>query len=218
MRGNQDPAPRLHYCLLTAPPLSLHPLPSLISNHLKLPFGTQGRSWRPNEAYFLQTRNGGHRKTFVPRSPTWSCSVSPGSHTEVVKESSEYRGLRVQTGGQRRQGLEWAGAPRKASWRRDGLESLGREKGQEEHCEWGEELLGRAGGQEEQGPLGFQGHDSGCHVRGQGVGPGSFPFPLHLPRSPGQCDRQGGRLDRWKRKGRLVALRQEEGRGHPLKE
>ena len=29
------------------------------------------------EAYFLQTRNGGHRKVSVPRGPTGSCSVSP---------------------------------------------------------------------------------------------------------------------------------------------
>ena len=28
LRRNQDPAPRLHYCL-TGPPLFLHPLPSL---------------------------------------------------------------------------------------------------------------------------------------------------------------------------------------------
>ena len=46
LRRNQDPAPRLCYCFLTVPPLSLHPLPSLISNCLNLPFGTQGRSWR----------------------------------------------------------------------------------------------------------------------------------------------------------------------------
>ena len=30
-----------------------HPLPSLISNCLNLPVGTQGRSWRLNEAHFL---------------------------------------------------------------------------------------------------------------------------------------------------------------------
>ena len=28
------------------------------------------------EVYFLQTRNGGHRKASVPRSPTGSCLVS----------------------------------------------------------------------------------------------------------------------------------------------
>ena len=53
LRGNQDPVPRLHYCFLTVPPLSHHPLPSLISNCLNLPVGTQGRSWRLHEAYFL---------------------------------------------------------------------------------------------------------------------------------------------------------------------
>ena len=41
MRGNQNPGPRLHY-FLNAPPLSLYPLPSLISNCLNLHFGTQG--------------------------------------------------------------------------------------------------------------------------------------------------------------------------------
>ena len=53
LRENQDPAPRLHYCFLTALPLSLHPLPSLISNCLNLLFGTQGGSRRLNEAYIL---------------------------------------------------------------------------------------------------------------------------------------------------------------------
>ena len=46
LKWHQDPAPRLQYCFLTAPPLSLHPLPSLINSCLNLPFGTQGRSWR----------------------------------------------------------------------------------------------------------------------------------------------------------------------------
>ena len=46
LRWNQDPAPRLCYCFLTVPPLSVYTLPSLISNCLNLPFGTQGRSRR----------------------------------------------------------------------------------------------------------------------------------------------------------------------------
>ena len=46
LRRDQDPAGKLHECLLTAPLWSLHPLPSLISNCSKLPFGTQGKSWR----------------------------------------------------------------------------------------------------------------------------------------------------------------------------
>ena len=74
LRGYQEPSSRL-YCFLTASLLSLHPLLFLISNCLNLPFGTQGRSWRLNEACFLQARKGGHRKTFVPRSPTGYCST-----------------------------------------------------------------------------------------------------------------------------------------------
>ena len=66
LQEEPGPAPRLHYCLLTSSPLSLHPLPSLISNCLNLPFGTPGRSWRLNEAYFLQTRNEGHGKDLYP--------------------------------------------------------------------------------------------------------------------------------------------------------
>ena len=59
----------MHYCFLTAPPSFLHSPPSLISNCLNLPFGTQGRSRRLNEAYFLQTRNGGHGKDLYWRGP-----------------------------------------------------------------------------------------------------------------------------------------------------
>ena len=62
LRRNQDPVPRLHHCFWTAPPLFLHLLPSLISNHLNLPFGTRGRSRRPKEAHFLKTRKEAHGK------------------------------------------------------------------------------------------------------------------------------------------------------------
>ena len=61
LKRNQDPAARLNYCFLTVPLLSLYPLLFMMSNYLNLPFGTQGRSWRFNEAYFLQTRNGGEK-------------------------------------------------------------------------------------------------------------------------------------------------------------
>ena len=60
LRRNQDSAPR-HYCLLAAPPWSWHSIPSLISNSLNLPFGTQGRSRRMNEANFLPIRKGEER-------------------------------------------------------------------------------------------------------------------------------------------------------------
>ena len=41
LRSNQDPAPRLQYCFLTAPPLFLHILLSLISSCLNLSFVTR---------------------------------------------------------------------------------------------------------------------------------------------------------------------------------
>ena len=44
LRRNQDHAPRLPYCLLTSPPWSLHPLPSLNSSCMNLPFETQGEA------------------------------------------------------------------------------------------------------------------------------------------------------------------------------
>ena len=69
LRRNQDSVPRLYYCFLTAPPLFLHSLPSLMSNWLNLPFGTQGRSRRLDEAYFRQTRKRAgdrHRKDWYP--------------------------------------------------------------------------------------------------------------------------------------------------------
>ena len=50
------PCPRLYYCSLTAPPSSLHPLPSLISNHLNLSL----RLWKMNESHLLKRRNGRH--------------------------------------------------------------------------------------------------------------------------------------------------------------
>ena len=75
-RENKDLAPRLYYCFLTVPVLFLHSLPSLISNCLNLSLGIHGRPWRLKEAHFLRTRNWGHRKAFVPRSLTGSCSVT----------------------------------------------------------------------------------------------------------------------------------------------
>ena len=66
----------MYYCCLTDPSLSLHLLPSLMSNCLNLSLGIQGRSWWLNEAHFLRTRNGEHRKVFAPMSPTGPCLVS----------------------------------------------------------------------------------------------------------------------------------------------
>ena len=63
---NQDPVSRLYHHLIVSP-LFLYTLPSLISNWLNPPFGTQGRSRRLNEAYILQRRNGEHRTDLYSR-------------------------------------------------------------------------------------------------------------------------------------------------------
>ena len=60
---------------LTASPLSLHPLASLMNECLNLPFGTQGRSRRLESVPYKQ-KNGVHGKFSLPRSPTGSCLVS----------------------------------------------------------------------------------------------------------------------------------------------
>ena len=64
---NQDPVSRLYHHLIVSS-LFLYPLPSLISNSLIPPFGTQGRSRSLNKAYILQTRkeNAGQNCTPEP--------------------------------------------------------------------------------------------------------------------------------------------------------
>ena len=49
---NKEPVSRLNHHLIVSL-LFLYPLPSLISNCLNTPIGTQGRSRRLNEAYIL---------------------------------------------------------------------------------------------------------------------------------------------------------------------
>lgn len=75
-RRNQDPALRLYYYLLTAPPLFLYSFPSLISNCLNLPFGTQGRLRRLNETYCLPIRTVDTERTCTQEGPTGSCCVT----------------------------------------------------------------------------------------------------------------------------------------------
>ena len=65
---NQDSAPRLHYCFLTASPLSLHPFLSLISNCLNLPFPTQGRSGKLCVCS-LQTKMGNTERLLCAEAP-----------------------------------------------------------------------------------------------------------------------------------------------------
>ena len=90
LEAELDPAPRLYYCFLIAPPLSLHTLPFLISSCLNLPFGTQGRSWRLESIPFKKETKRKRAKASMPRSPTGSCSVSLScSFVEEVVTSSE---------------------------------------------------------------------------------------------------------------------------------
>ena len=77
LEGNQDPAPRLHYCILAIAPLSVPAFPSHISNCLSLPFGTPGRLRRLESAPYKQEMR--DREASVLRSPIGPCLVSVGS-------------------------------------------------------------------------------------------------------------------------------------------
>ena len=59
------PCQRLHYCFLTAPPLSLHPLPSLISNSLNLSLELR-ESQRGRMKPISYKQEWGTQKGFVP--------------------------------------------------------------------------------------------------------------------------------------------------------
>ena len=68
LRQNQDTAPRLHYCFLADPPLSLHPSHSPISNCSDLPFGNLiypkgpgGGTGNPLQYFWLWTESRGQR-------------------------------------------------------------------------------------------------------------------------------------------------------------
>ena len=75
LEGEPGWCPKAALSLLDPSSFVCIPLLSLISNCLNLPFGTLEKSRRLNDAYFLQTRNGGHRKAFVPtralQGPAW---------------------------------------------------------------------------------------------------------------------------------------------------
>ena len=64
LRRNQGSALSLHYCFLTAPPLFLHSLPSLVGNCLNLPFRTLRKSRRLKP--FSYKHEPGLGKAFVP--------------------------------------------------------------------------------------------------------------------------------------------------------
>ena len=78
-RENQDPAPRMHYCFLTAFPLSLYPLPSFASNCANLPFVTQEMSWRLASFPCKWTTGDTESLPFLeaPQGPAWFPSPAP---------------------------------------------------------------------------------------------------------------------------------------------
>ena len=73
--GTRTLPPRSLCCFLIVPTSFPHSLPSLISNCLNLPFGTQGRSKSWNKTYFLQTRNGELGKVYTKEGSTGSCFI-----------------------------------------------------------------------------------------------------------------------------------------------
>ena len=75
---------RLHYCSVTSPPSSLHLLPSLLATVWTCPLEMREGSWKLIEAIFCKQESGGHRKAFVPQSPTVSSSVSVWLNSEKV--------------------------------------------------------------------------------------------------------------------------------------
>ena len=69
LRRNQDPAPRLHYCLF--PGLCIPSLPWLATT-----LWNSGKVME-SEAHSLKQEIRGHREACVPRSPTGPCWVTP---------------------------------------------------------------------------------------------------------------------------------------------
>ena len=66
LKRDQDPAPRLHYCFLTA----LHPVsasPPFPNGQLFEPALWNSGKVREDEAYSLNIRNGGHREACAPK-------------------------------------------------------------------------------------------------------------------------------------------------------
>ena len=88
LEEDQDPAPQLHYCFLTALPLFLHSLAFLISDWLNLSFGIQGRSGRQKP--FSYKENGDTERLLYPGGPcrvllhfTFSCSWWKPRHSRM---------------------------------------------------------------------------------------------------------------------------------------
>ena len=65
LRRNQDPAPQLHYCFLTAPLLFLSSLRFLVSNCLNLPFETWGKVKEDEQSLYPIDKKRGTQKEFI---------------------------------------------------------------------------------------------------------------------------------------------------------
>ena len=65
LRGNQDPAPQLHCCFLTAPLLFLSSLRFLVSNCLNLPFETWGKVKEDEQSLYPTDKKRGTQKEFI---------------------------------------------------------------------------------------------------------------------------------------------------------
>ena len=93
LRRSQDPALRLHYCVLMAPPWSLPPpFPDE-----QLPFGNSGKGMEA-EAHSLKTSNGGRGKACVPGSPIGPCSVTRCRHQGVGPDKIPTNGVEHRPG------------------------------------------------------------------------------------------------------------------------
>ena len=80
------PCPKAVLFLLGCFSLVFAFLPSLISNCLNLPLGTQGRSRRLSEAHFLKTRNGDTKRLLCSGAPQGPAGLY---HHYVIKNTTQ---------------------------------------------------------------------------------------------------------------------------------
>ena len=90
------------------------------------PFGNLGRSWRLNEAYFLQTRQRGHGKAFVPRRVSRVLlGFSPSSPSRQLQSGGRDRTQSYLCGKYQHKGN--LGCPGKTTQLRLGFKPMGRD-------------------------------------------------------------------------------------------
>ena len=79
----------LYYFCLSLPPLSLHPLPSLISNCLNLPPWNSGKTMEAAWGPFPENKKWGTQKGFLHRSPPGHCSATQGKKPLITFDSGK---------------------------------------------------------------------------------------------------------------------------------